>query len=124
MFPCIIINVIFQTSSLKWKLINIKIHYFNYNFQYLIDFQGKQGGQIGMATNAGQGQFQINSSQGTIRFSQPQCMVSNTGGSSCLYTVGRDVGRCVCNHGNQMPMLFSSPRAWSLAQVGRTYYLL
>jgi len=40
--------------------------------------QSKQGQAIGMATNAGQGQIQLNSSQGTLRFSQPQIVASNS----------------------------------------------
>lgn len=44
---------------------------------YLLCFQSKQGQAIGMATNTGQGQIQLNSSQGTIRFSQPQIVASN-----------------------------------------------
>ncbi|XP_052821451.1 polyhomeotic-like protein 2 isoform X3 [Mya arenaria] len=46
--------------------------------------QSKQGQQISMATNNGQGQIQLNSSQGTIRFSQPQCIVSNTGNAQLI----------------------------------------
>lgn len=46
--------------------------------------QSKQGQQIGMATNTGQGQVQLNSSQSPIRFSQPQLMVSNAGSAQLI----------------------------------------
>ncbi|XP_053379221.1 polyhomeotic-like protein 1 isoform X2 [Mercenaria mercenaria] len=46
--------------------------------------QSKQGQQIGMATNSGQGQVQLNSSQSQIRFSQPQLLVSNAGNAQLI----------------------------------------
>jgi hypothetical protein len=37
-----------------------------------------------MATNSGQGQVQLNSSQSPMRFSQPQLLVSNAGNAQLI----------------------------------------
>ncbi|XP_060583062.1 polyhomeotic-like protein 2 isoform X2 [Ruditapes philippinarum] len=46
--------------------------------------QSKPGQQISMATNSGQGQVQLNSSQSPMRFSQPQLLVSNAGNAQLI----------------------------------------